>query len=344
MKILLVSPVFPGSLGNSCQWGFAELGHAVEVFDYRSQAFGIGYLGGKRRSLLDRIASRLVPSVPRMNRRLIGAVERLRPDLALVIKGELVLPETVQTLTGRLGLPTLLWYPDAATFLSTRPAHQNITHSLPHYTISFLAVRHGLAPEVRQTARRLEYLTFGCDPRQHYRRDLAPGEQAHYGSSLCFIGNTHGEASTRDRILGGLLDLDLKIWGTAWERSPLYPRRPEVFRPAAYGDELVKVYSASRIALNINGDYPVMNVRNFEAPACGILLLTSAIPPLPEYFRPDEEVVTYHELGELRDKAAYYLAHEDRRFAVAQAGRRRALKDHTLKNRLGEMLAYLSNP
>jgi spore maturation protein CgeB len=336
---LLVTPVFHGSLGNYCKRAFEDLGHQVEVFDYREQTFGRDYLTRKGRSLLAKIFSRLAPPVPRMNRKLLRYAEQVRPDLLLAIKGELILPGTVQKLVEQMGFPALLWYPDAVRFLSERPAMQNITRGLKYYTVSFFCDLPGLAPEILNSVRRPEYLTFGCDPSVHKDWPLTREEKERYGSDISFVGNSHGEGSKRDELLKQLLPLNIRIWGTAWKRSPLYQQRPSSFHGPAYGDELAKIYSASRIALNINGDYPVMNVRNFEAPACGVMLLTSEIPPLPDYFIPGVEVATFRDAGEVRAKASYYLEHEGERRAIAAAGQERALKDHTIKRRMETVLA-----
>ncbi len=342
MKILLVTPVFPGSLGAYCRKAFLEMGHSVEVFDYRQEAFGIDYLSHPRRSLMQKILFRLAPPFQRTNSKLAELAASKRPDFLLVIKGELITPETVEQITQKYGIPVLLWYPDSASFLSTRAAHQNITKSLRHYTISFLADIDGIAPEIKILIRHLEFLTFGCDPSVHKTWELSQDEKAFYGSDICFIGNTHGEGSVRDQILSRLMDFDIRIWGTAWNKTEIYQRFPEKFQRSAYADELAKIYSASKIAININGNYVYLNVRNFEAPACGILTLTSDISSLSNYFQIGKEIDVYQNVDELRQKISYYLEHEQERIAIADAGQQRALKDHTIQRRLQTMLTVLS--
>jgi spore maturation protein CgeB len=49
-------------------------------------------------------------------------------------------------------------------------------------------------------------------------------------------------------------------------------------------------------------------------------------------------VATFASPSELRDRIDYFLAHPDERAAVAAAGRRRALAEHTYKARMGELL------
>jgi spore maturation protein CgeB len=52
-------------------------------------------------------------------------------------------------------------------------------------------------------------------------------------------------------------------------------------------------------------------------------------------------VVTYRDLDELRRQLDYYLAHPDEARAIGRNAQRRALKEHTLRHRIEEMLAIM---
>ena len=59
---------------------------------------------------------------------------------------------------------------------------------------------------------------------------------------------------------------------------------------------------------------------------------------LPELFRLEEEVATFQNLAEARDKIDYFLAPEEERWRVARRGRERCLRDHTYSVRLSQAL------
>ena len=99
-----------------------------------------------------------------------------------------------------------------------------------------------------------------------------------------------------------------------------------------------KPYLSGMQYVNID-DY--LNFRNFEAPASGPLLITTAIQYLDDYFRPDEEIVTFASPDELRSKLAYYLQHPDIAAQVGRRGFERAHRDHTFQNRMAEMLGKI---
>ena len=72
--------------------------------------------------------------------------------------------------------------------------------------------------------------------------------------------------------------------------------------------------------------------------ACQVVDLKDELPAL---FTPGEEVVGYKDLGEMRKQLTYYLAHPDEARDIGQNALKRALKDHTLRHRIDEMLAVI---
>jgi spore maturation protein CgeB len=82
---------------------------------------------------------------------------------------------------------------------------------------------------------------------------------------------------------------------------------------------------------------PQIKGRNFEVPGCGGFLLTEDVAHLDRYFEIGKEVAVYDTTEELIDQVGYWLAHEDERAAVAQAGYRRVLTEHTYDHRFEEI-------
>jgi len=58
-------------------------------------------------------------------------------------------------------------------------------------------------------------------------------------------------------------------------------------------------------------------------------------------FEPDKEVIVYRNQHELLDKVRYYLTHPEQGERVRQAGRARALRDHTYQQRFETLFAQL---
>jgi spore maturation protein CgeB len=77
--------------------------------------------------------------------------------------------------------------------------------------------------------------------------------------------------------------------------------------------------------------------RNFEIPGCGGFLLTGRAEDLESYYEIDKEVVCFDDTHDLLEKLRYYMTHEEERAAIAHAGYRRTLRDHTYPHRFAEI-------
>ncbi|PYS49188.1 MAG: hypothetical protein DMF68_10810 [Acidobacteria bacterium] len=141
--------------------------------------------------------------------------------------------------------------------------------------------------------------------------------------------------SARAYASGVLADYDFQ--------RDLSARFPDNIHPAVSDDELIALYSRSQISLGFlevyDGHDPSravtehLHLREFEAPMSGALYCTGYTDELAELFEPEKEVLTYHSRHELLDKVRYYLAHPKEGEQIRQAGRRRALRDHTYQRR-----------
>ena len=66
--------------------------------------------------------------------------------------------------------------------------------------------------------------------------------------------------------------------------------------------------------------------------------LTNWIPTLEELFTDGVHLVTYKTLDEAVDKAKYYIAHDEEREKIAEAGFNEVRSKHTFKHRVEQVL------
>src|SRR5207245_2108120 len=76
-----------------------------------------------------------------------------------------------------------------------------------------------------------------------------------------------------------------------------------------------------------------VRLRDFEVPMSGGFYLAEHSDELADFFQPGVEIETWKTRDELLEKCRYYLAHDDARRAIADAGRERALREHTWEHR-----------
>jgi spore maturation protein CgeB len=100
----------------------------------------------------------------------------------------------------------------------------------------------------------------------------------------------------------------------------------------------------SRMTVNVHIDVAenyANNMRLYEATGCGALLITDHKDNLHELFLPDREVVEYRSVDEAIEKIRYYTEHPSEAEAVALAGQRRTLGEHSYLQRMEELTGIL---
>jgi spore maturation protein CgeB len=113
---------------------------------------------------------------------------------------------------------------------------------------------------------------------------------------------------------------------------------------------MVHVFGSSRINLNLSNSSArrkglrlrrsrpsQVKGRNFEVPGSGGFLLTEGLPHLDEYFELGREVAVFDSPEDLVHQVGYWLEHPEERAAVAQAGYRRVLAEHTYDHRFARI-------
>jgi spore maturation protein CgeB len=136
-----------------------------------------------------------------------------------------------------------------------------------------------------------------------------------------------------------------KLARAALERPPrgLPAGLRHVIRPPVFGLEMFQTLRDSHATLNVHADYSprfACNMRLYEATGVGTCLVTDWRENLGELFELDREVVSYRGVDELLEKLRWLDGAPAERKAIAEAGRKRTLRDHTYARR-GERLDAL---
>lgn len=153
---------------------------------------------------------------------------------------------------------------------------------------------------------------------------------------------------------GPILEQKFAIFNkiSKWEAKPEYidkridQRLRKVMRDGVYGLDMLQVIRDSKVVLNIHADSSpkyASNMRLFEVTGVGGCLLTDWKQNIGELFEPDYEVVTYKNLDECLEKARWLLDNESERKKIAEAGKKRVLREHTFEKRAGELDNLLKN-
>lgn len=105
-----------------------------------------------------------------------------------------------------------------------------------------------------------------------------------------------------------------------------------------FGEEMARIYSQSKIVVNLTLG-GILNMRVFEAPACGALLLTERSDNgQDELFRDGEHIITFKGQDELLALVEHYLSNEVERERTARAGQEWVIAHHTYDHRAAQLL------
>lgn len=209
-----------------------------------------------------------------------------------------------------LACPTVIWIGDYWPGDYHRPRIAKL------FDFVFVSARDAYRDFTEAGCTNVHWLPFACDP--HFHRD-------HYLERIyevAFVGFTNRPTQQKRRRLLDVL-------------SQRY--RMNDFRQPVFLEDMARVYSQSKIVLNIP-DRHGFNMRVFEAMACGALLVTEEVGKgQEELFQDGVHLVTYRTEAEMFEKIEYYLAHQAEREAIAIAGQREVLAHHTYLHRARAM-------
>jgi len=205
-----------------------------------------------------------------------------------------------------------------------------IISAAPHYV-----------DRLRKAGTRSELLPLGFEP-TILERLGTPTKDV----ELAFVGSVGRDHQQRLALLEELCrEVPISFWGAGAESLPPdSPLRGRV-KPPLWGYDMYRQLQRSKIALNIHIDMAeqyAANMRLYEATGVGTMLLTDWKTNLHELFEVGNEVVAYRSTEECVELVRYYLTHEDEREAIAQAGQKRTLSEHTYYHRMQELTEILN--
>lgn len=315
-----------------------RIAYVASRWDYGDSARGLSFEETNFRSALEGMGHDVHPydfiarhkqlGKRAMNAELLRFVADTSPDVAVFVlfKDEIDI-ETVRSLTAS-GVRTFNWFCDD---------HWRFDSFSRHYAPAFSLVSTTHAESVsryhQMGCRNVVLTQWACNRYGYGRR----AEALTY--DVTFVGQLYGNRRTTVRRLRRA-GFDVHSWGYGWESGRL-------------GHEgMVEVFGSSRVNLNLANSWqgPLwrrrpavgqIKARVFEIAGSGGFVLTEHAPHLADYFKLEHELSTFSDEDELVEKIGYWLAHEDERRSVADAGYTRVMSEHTYDHRLLEIFRAL---
>ena len=340
------APLFPSSMKEHFyERALRRRGHELAVFwrerSSRNPRFRAGFTPAKAaQALVQRLPPQLNPQVHQRNRQLLQMVEEFRPDVLWLVAGNrVILPETLASIRQRHNCQLL--YVGGESPLVFDYTLDNQAASL--WDLALVNdYYHCFQLRELGTRQAISLPVTAMDPDFHFPRPLDDRRRAALACDVAFVGtllpdHIYGE---RVRALAALRDFDPGIWSV----HDLPPVLRPFLRGEALGEAMLDIVSAAKLTVNPHGQTMQYggNMRLFEAAGVGTLQITDDRPGVDKWFTPGENILTFRDEADLRDKVAYFLAHDDEREEMARRAREHVLAHHRYDQRVEQVEALLA--
>ena len=257
------------------------------------------------------------------------------PDLVfhVAFNDSLDLPEEFAKDCIKQGIPVCQWDCDSSW------RFQNTIMQRKDRVSHFITTHSATVPWYEQCGMRVLRSQWAGSPL--YQRDLTAEKKY----DVSFIGQKHGHLPNGKFVRSEIIDIirragiEVHLFGNYWDGHPNWHGYLTDFT------EVPRVLNESKICLNLSNPWHTGTVqqikgRNFEIPQVGQCQITTPADDLAHYFEPGKEIVIVESVEQLISKLHYYLANEEARSAIAEAGYRRMQLDHQWSNRLLEIFDW----
>jgi len=339
-----------------------EMGHKVDIFDLFEHAEMVSaYLEDftrknnankeQKMAVFDYFASAPLPL----------QVLESKPDLLLHIVGR-IHPDVLYAMKP-LNVEKAIWYLDD-------PQEIEKTSVQGTYYDHVFTVESSCVEKHKKTgAKTIDFLPLGCDPAIHKKMEV----EEKYKSDLCFIGVPFKRrieffdsiadflAPYNVKIIGGGPNIgnanDPWMWKNKLKRLDILEKF--IVDDIVFPDEAAKYYNGAKININmhrgaVDERFSRLNKsliiptgvsgRTFEIAGCAAFqLVDDSRSDIYTHFEKDKEMVSFHDEGEFKEKARYFLEHEAERDSISEKAQKKAYSVHTYKKRLELMLSRLKD-
>jgi hypothetical protein len=275
------------------------------------------------------IIGQIIDAVPTLIDVAIAQITKISPDILYCQDLSAFTPRTlakirkhVGTIVGQIACPL-----PPVSYLK---CYDLILTSFPHFV-----------PRLREMGIKSEYFRIGFDP-----IILEKLGEISKDIDVSFVGGISRNHMNAIPLLEYLAkNTPIRFYGYGAETleatSPIKKRH----YGEVWGVNMYRALARSKMTLNRHIDVAenyANNMRLYEATGVGSLLITDNKDNLSDLFKIGEEVVAYSSAAEARELIEHYIEHPELAQAIAAAGQRRTLTEHTYERRMNELMPILS--
>lgn len=297
--ILIIGAFGPGAMENYYLNGLQKCGVTVSSYDIASDYYS-AITGSVFNKLINKIAPDLLTRS--LNDKLQQYLHDEQFEVILVFKGMQLYPETIQYLKRHTKI-LANYNPDHPFhFYSSGSGNKNVLNSIKYYDIYF-SYASQITTQLKENYDVSAYtIPFGYDD----SNTATAAEMPEVENRILFIGSyDKGRAAFLNKIVHANLDIygDMK-WKT---RNRLYPALAKAYQQKAlYGSAYKFAISEAAGVINLMREQNMKeqshNMRTFEVPGYGGVLISQRTDEQLNLFEEDKEAVYFDTVEELQSK------------------------------------------
>jgi spore maturation protein CgeB len=265
-------------------------------------------------------------------------VELFDPNIVLVFKGMELYPESIQW-TKEKGITIANYNPDNPFLFSGKGSgNYNVSNSIRLYDLHFTYHKDVQSEIEKRYKLPVMMLPFGFDVSEQLYKDCSLQEEI---LKVAFVGNPDTQ---RSEFLMALAIAGVKtdVYGENWAKWIEHPNI--TILPPVYGDHLWATLSSYRVQLNLLRPHNLKshNMRSFEVPGIGGIMLAPHTPDHQQYFLENHEIFLFHKPDDCVDKINFIMQlskYEAKTIRLA-ARNRSMVSGYTYKDRARQLLNY----
>jgi len=277
---MIYGEFWDGTLPNMIKKSFINRGFKVNEFDYTNILPGI-----RERSLSSRIKRRALKFFYEkiIEKKFLKSCHTFKPDVLIVCKG-INLNNKVISFIKESSFYSLNWNPD--DFFNMKTSSKRLINSLPVYNAILSSRPHMFDKYYNLGAQKVIFSDWYYIPEYHYSLNEPIKRQ------ISFVGSW---SKLREKTLSEIKH-KVDIWGGGWNMSSeSFNKIHNVHMKVLTQREMSIVFSTSRFNLNLltPDNFDNINLRFFEIPASGGLLVTKKTAQSSEFLKDGEDCIMY---------------------------------------------------
>ncbi len=311
-----------------------SLGFSVQLFPAQSI-----FLEFYCASVLTKIIYRLGLStiILKIQKKLKAFVLANDPRIVIIFKGMEITPKTILWIKNK-GIKIYNYNPDHPFIFSGRGSgNPNVTKSINLYD-NYFSYTDDAVKDLIKLGVKSQKIPFGFDSNGFAFRELAKENEV---IKACFLGNAD---KFRIDFLEQIAQKGVKIdvYGENWSSIKLH-ENISTFGPK-YGAEFWKILQKYALQLNLLRPHNLdsHNMRSFDIPGSGGIMLAPRTPDHQTYFTESTEVFLFSDVNEAHKHIQFilHLSFSERN-KIRQAARLKAEEHHTYTHRTLQLVKYL---